>query len=62
MLIFHYLVGNADAHGKNYALLYCSDGPDLAPIYDVVCTAVSLRLSKRLAMKNGGRDVPTPSS
>ncbi|WP_338025626.1 HipA domain-containing protein [Bradyrhizobium zhanjiangense] len=22
MLIFHYLVGNADAHGKNYALLY----------------------------------------
>jgi serine/threonine-protein kinase HipA len=58
MQIFHYLVGNADAHGKNYALLYGSDEPDLAPIYDVVCTAVYPRLSKRLAMKIGGRDVP----
>jgi len=58
MLIFHYLVGNADAHGKNYALLYASDIPDLAPIYDVVCTAVYPRLSKRLAMEIGGRDVP----
>lgn len=58
MQIFHYLVGNADAHGKNYALLYGSDTPDLAPIYDVVCTAVYPRLSKRLAMKIGGRDVP----
>lgn len=51
-------MGNADAHGKNYALLYGSDTPDLAPIYDVVCTAVYPRLSKRLAMKIGGRDVP----
>lgn len=58
MLIFHYLVGNADAHGKNYALLYGSDTPVLAPIYDVVCTAVYPRLSKRLAMKIGGRDMP----
>ncbi|WP_347376824.1 HipA domain-containing protein [Ensifer sp. Root1252] len=58
MLIFHYLVGNADAHGKNYALLYGSDTPDLAPIYDAVCTTVYPRLSKRLAMKIGGRDVP----
>jgi serine/threonine-protein kinase HipA len=58
MLIFHYLVGNADAHGKNYALLYGSDDPDLAPIYDVVCTAVYPRLSQRLAMTIGGRDVP----
>lgn len=58
MLIFHYLVGNADAHGKNDALLYSFDEPDLAPIYDVVCTAVYPRLSKRLAMKIGGRDVP----
>ncbi len=58
MLIFHYLVGNADAHGKNYALLYGSGTPDLAPIYDVVCTAVYPGLSKKLAMKIGGRDVP----
>lgn len=54
MLIFHYLVGNADAHAKNYALLYRGKTPDLAPLYDVVCTAVYPRLAKKLAMAIGG--------
>jgi len=58
MLVFHYLVGNADAHGKNYALLYKEHVPDLAPLYDVVCTAAYPRLAKKLAMAIGGRDVP----
>lgn len=58
MLIFHYLVGNADAHGKNYALLYSGKTPDLAPLYDVVCTAAYPRLAKKLAMKIGGRNAP----
>lgn len=57
-LIFHYLVGNADAHGKNYALLYRGKTPDLAPLYDVVCTAAYPRLAKKLAMAIGGRSVP----
>lgn len=43
MVIFNYLVGNADAHAKNFALLYTHRAPDLAPIYDVVCTAAWLR-------------------
>lgn len=54
-LMFHYLVGNADAHGKNYALLYREATPDLAPLYDVVCTAAYPRLAKKLAMAIGGR-------
>lgn len=58
MLIFHYLVGNADAHGKNYALLYRGNVADLAPLYDVVCTAAYPRLAKKLAMAIGGRLVP----
>ncbi|MBT1159464.1 type II toxin-antitoxin system HipA family toxin [Aminobacter anthyllidis] len=58
MLIFHYLVGNADAHGKNYALLYRDRVPDLAPLYDVVCTAAYPRLAQKLAMAIGGRNVP----
>lgn len=57
-LIFHYLVGNADAHGKNYALLYRGKVPDLAPLYDVVCTAAYPRLAKKQAMSIGGRAVP----
>jgi serine/threonine-protein kinase HipA len=58
MLIFHYLVGNADAHGKNYALLYRKTTPDLAPLYDAVCTAAYPRLARTLAMKIGGRNIP----
>lgn len=58
MLIFHYLVGNADAHAKNYALLYRDKSPDLAPVYDAVCTAAYPRLSKKLAMAIGGRSAP----
>ena len=57
-LIFHYLVGNADAHGKNYALLYREKTPDLAPLYDVVCTTAYPRLAKKLAMTIGGRNIP----
>lgn len=57
-LIFHYLVGNADAHAKNYALLYRGKTPDLAPLYDVVCTAAYLQLAKNLAMAIGGRSIP----
>jgi serine/threonine-protein kinase HipA len=58
MLIFHYLVGNADAHGKNYALLYRNTTPDLSPLYDAVCTAAYPRLAKKLAMKIGDRNIP----
>ncbi|MHA7774601.1 HipA domain-containing protein [Roseibium sp. M-1] len=58
MLIFHYLVGNADAHAKNYALLYRNGTPDLAPVYDVVCTAAYPRLAKKMAMQIGGRSLP----
>lgn len=58
MLIFHYLIGNADAHAKNYALLYRGKVPDLAPIYDAVCTAAYRGISKKLAMAMGGRSLP----
>lgn len=57
MVIFHYLVGNADAHAKNYALLYCDQTPDLAPLYDVVCTAAYPNLAKQMAMQIGGRGI-----
>ncbi len=57
MVIFHYLVGNADAHAKNYSLLYRENTPDLAPLYDVVCTAAYPNLAKKLAMQVGGRAI-----
>ena len=54
-MIFNYLIGNADAHGKNSSVLY--RGPDrksLAPIYDVMCTHVYRNLSRVNAMSIGG--------
>ncbi|MGD9944501.1 MAG: type II toxin-antitoxin system HipA family toxin [Burkholderiaceae bacterium] len=57
-LIYQYLIGNADGHAKNYALLYRGVAPDLAPFYDLLCTAVYPRLSKALAMRIGGRNMP----
>ncbi len=38
-LVFNVLIGNCDAHGKNYSLLYDSPAPSLAPLYDLVSTA-----------------------
>jgi serine/threonine-protein kinase HipA len=48
--IFNLIIGNADAHGKNYSLLY--DGSTtLAPLYDLLSTVAYPELSPRLAMK-----------
>lgn len=58
MLMFYYLIGNADAHAKNYALLYRGKAPDLAPMYDAICTAAYPRLTKKMAMALGGRSLP----
>lgn len=55
-LIFNVLIGNADAHGKNYALLYVGGERRLSPCYDLVCTLVWPNLSRNLAMKIGGCD------
>jgi serine/threonine-protein kinase HipA len=53
-VIFNYLVGNNDAHGKNFSLLYRGDTTELAPLYDVVSTASYPELSANMAMKLGG--------
>lgn len=55
MVMFQYLVGNADAHAKNHALLHRDKTPDLAPLYDVICTAAYPSLSRKMAMRIGGR-------
>ena len=52
-LIFNVLIGNADAHGKNYSWLYEGDQRRLAPLYDLVSTLNWPELSKTLAMKIG---------
>jgi serine/threonine-protein kinase HipA len=55
-LIFNVLIGNADAHGKNYSILYRRTERRLAPLYDLVCTLAWPELSKTPAMKIGKSD------
>lgn len=50
---FAWIVGNCDAHGKNYSLLYDQGAPTLAPLYDLVSTTVHPTLTRRLAMTLG---------
>ena len=49
--IFNLIVGNADAHGKNFSLLYQGTDVRLAPFYDLLSTVVYPELSPKLAMK-----------
>lgn len=57
-VVFNYLIGNADAHGKNVSLLLTSQGPKLAPFYDLMSTAIYPGLTEKMAMKIGGEDRP----
>ena len=49
--LFNLIIGNADAHGKNFSLLHASDGITLAPLYDLLSTVSYPDLSPNLAMK-----------
>jgi serine/threonine-protein kinase HipA len=57
-VVFNLLVGNNDAHGKNFSLLYRGVGTAnqeirLAPLYDVVSTRYYPELTREMAMKLG---------
>jgi serine/threonine-protein kinase HipA len=57
-LILNMLIGNADAHGKNYSMIYRGGERRLAPFYDLVSTVAWPDLSTRLAMNIGnGKNV-----
>ena len=59
-VIFNYLIGNSDAHGKNISLLLLPAGPMLAPFYDLLSTRIYAHygLAEGLAMKIGGENDP----
>ncbi len=51
--VFNFLVGNADAHAKNISLMHTENGVRLAPLYDLVSTAVYPDLSPELSLGVG---------
>jgi serine/threonine-protein kinase HipA len=58
-ILFNFFIGNNDAHGKNFSLLYAIDPlsgsvhVQLAPLYDLVCTMYYPDLSPQMAMAIG---------
>ena len=52
-VIFNVVVGNADAHGKNFSLLYKKNGTCLAPLYDLLSTVIYPELTTNFAMNIG---------
>lgn len=54
-VIFNALIGNHDAHAKNFSLLYSGRTPVLAPFYDTLSTAVYPALTSKMAMKIGSK-------
>jgi serine/threonine-protein kinase HipA len=58
-VIYNCLIGNHDAHGKNFSFLYSGETllgqqTRLAPFYDLVSTVYYPELSEDMAMKIGG--------
>ena len=54
-VIFNFLIGNNDAHGKNFSFIYEGEAARFAPLYDLVCTQAYPELSQVMAMKIGGQ-------
>ena len=52
-VLFNYVIGNCDSHGKNYSMLYKNNRVELSPLYDVVSTIIYSGLTEKLSMKIG---------
>lgn len=50
---FNAIAGNADAHGKNFSLLYAIGDTRLSPLYDLLMTVAYPELSPGFVMKVG---------
>ena len=53
-VVFNFLIGNGDAHGKNFSVVYRNGVPRLSPQYDLICTTVYPQIGKKMAMKFDG--------
>jgi len=56
-MVFNYLIGNTDAHGKNLAFMVGRAGIELAPFYDLLCVQAWLPDSA-MAMSIQGENRP----
>lgn len=54
-VLFNLIIGNNDAHAKNFSLLYQHQTIHLAPFYDMIATVCYPELAKKMAMKIGNK-------
>lgn len=54
-ILFNVIIGNNDAHGKNFSLLHMNKQIRLAPFYDLISTTHYKNLSAKMAMKIGSK-------
>lgn len=58
-LLLNFVIANHDGHSKNYSLLLNGPGAvRLAPLYDLISTAVYRGTDRKLAMRYGGENRP----
>src|SRR5690606_34214433 len=55
-VVFNLLIGNVDAHAKNFALLLGhGGGVRLAPLYDLMCGTIYETVTRNMAMRIAGK-------
>ena len=56
-IVFNYLIGNTDAHAKNFSILYKNDDILLSPAYDLLSTEIypEKDISREIAMTINGK-------
>lgn len=58
VVIFNFFVGNNNAHGKNFSLLYKNGTVRLSPFYDLLSTVYYPELAEAMAMRIGDQYKP----
>lgn len=51
--ILNWIIGNCDAHAKNFSLVANENGLSLSPLYDTLCTAIYPGLDREMGMAFG---------
>lgn len=53
-VVFYFLIGNGDAHFKNYSIVHLDNGQKrLSPAYDIVCTRLVIKDDESALKVNG---------
>jgi serine/threonine-protein kinase HipA len=55
LFVYNLIIGNKDAHGKNYSILHRNNTSVLAPAYDVLSTTYYPELSEKMSMSINGK-------